>query len=74
VKALVRGLPLPRPPSFRGQLGSYQSYDLLGELAEDPTAGLHGATSDRLVAGGVDVGGEGGYLLPISAIWPAREA
>ena len=40
--------------SFRGhwQLGSYQSYGLPGELAEDPTAGLHGATSDRLVAGG----------------------
>ena len=36
-------------PSFRGQLGSY---DVSGELAEDTTAGLHGTTSDRLVAGG----------------------
>jgi hypothetical protein len=67
-KALVRDLPLPRPLSFRGQLGSYQSYDLSGELAEDLTAGLHGTTSDRLVAGGVDAGGEGAVLLPISAI------
>ena len=31
VKALVRGLPLLRPPSFRVNVGSYQSYDLSGE-------------------------------------------
>ena len=34
MKALIRGLPLPRPPSVRDHLGSYQSYDLRlsGEL------------------------------------------
>ena len=30
-RALVGGLPLPRPPSFRVHVGSYQSYDLSGE-------------------------------------------
>ena len=56
-KALVRGLPLPRPPSFQGQLGSYQSYDLSGESAQTeprlwPSRGIQGVNSDRLVAEG----------------------
>ena len=53
-KALVRGLPLPRPPSFQGQLGSYRSYDLSEESAQAgprlwPGRGIRGATSDRPV-------------------------
>jgi hypothetical protein len=56
-KALVRGLPLPRPPSFRAHLGCLP-------VGQVPTAGTtHGATSDRLVAGGEDTSGEGGGLL-----------
>ena len=64
-KALVRGLPLPRLPSFQGQLGSYQSYDLSGESAQAgsrlwPSHGIQGVTSDRLVAEGESAGGEWG--------------
>ena len=71
-KALVRGLPLPRPPSFQGQLVSYQSYNLSGESAQAgsrlwPSHGIQGVTSDKLVAEGESAGGEWGcasHLAP----------
>ena len=64
-KALVRGLPLPRPPSFQGQLRFYQSYDLSGKTAQAgpglwPSRGIQGVTSDRSVAEGESAGGEWG--------------
>src|SRR6266702_650947 len=58
-KALVRGLPLPRPPSFRDHLGCLP---VLWPVGHPRCMGEHGATSDRLVAKGGDTSGEEGGL------------
>ena len=51
-KALVRGLPLPRPPSFRDHLGRLPVLWPIRGVGHPRCMGEHGATSDRLVAKG----------------------
>ncbi len=55
-KALVRGLPLPRPSSFRDHLGCLPVLWPIRGVGHPWCMGEHGATSDRLVA----KGGKGG--------------
>ena len=78
-KALIRGLLLPRPPSFQGQLGSYQSCDPSGESAQAgpclwPSRGIRGMTSDGPVGEGESAGGElgVGLCLPSRSLRPVQ--
>ena len=50
-KALVRGLPLPQPPSYRDHLGCLAVLRSVRGVGQSLTY-THGVISDRLVAGG----------------------
>jgi hypothetical protein len=64
-KALVRGLPLPRPPSFQTHVGCLPVLRPIRVVGSSSNSRSYtqGATSDRLVAGAKDASGGGGFSL-----------